>query len=155
MWQMHMAHSSKTTLHCIHLKKKRTVICKRATLSLFAQIVQVQQLQSSKRIIIFHVKIYNTFSLNSSCLVYVKLPVCTKNNIYTKINHQLFSARSLRKGRRRACREIIFLATELMHFLWTNQPTKFSYSHHSLSIFHLNLTKLFQYAKKKIIKYAG
>ena len=113
---MHMAHSSKTTLHCIHLKKKRTVICKRVTL-LLAQIVQVQQLQSSILIIIFHLKIYNMFSLNSFCVVYAKLPVYTKNNIYTKINHQLFRARSLKKGRRRACMEIVFLATELMHFL--------------------------------------
>ena len=58
---------------------------------------------------------------------------------YAKINHQLFRAHSLKKGRRGACMETIFLATELMHFLWTNQPSKFSNLHNSLSIFHLNL----------------
>ena len=58
---------------------------------------------------------------------------------YAKINHRLFSAHSLKKGRRGACMEIIFLTTESIHFLWTNQPSKFSNSHHSLSIFHLNL----------------
>ena len=29
-------------------------------------------------------------------MVYGKLPACTKNNIYTKLNHQLFSAHSLK-----------------------------------------------------------
>ena len=51
-------------LHCTVLILKRRGICERVTLSLFAQIVWVQQLQSSKRIITFDVKIYHLFSLN-------------------------------------------------------------------------------------------
>ena len=103
---IYLPHSSKTTLHCIHFKG-----------SLFHFLHRLYrcntELQSSKRIIIFYAKICNMFSLNSSRVVYTNC-LCTKNNIYTKINHQLFSARSLKKGRRRACMEIIFLTTELI-----------------------------------------
>ena len=94
VWQMHIYLPPKTTLHCINFKKKRN--CERVTLSLFAQIVWVEQLQSSKRIITFDVKIYHLFSLNhhvwftANCLRVLKII------IYTKLNHQLFSAHSLK-----------------------------------------------------------
>ena len=101
-------------LHCTVLILKRRGICERVTLSLFAEIVQVQQPQSSKRIITFGVKIYHLFSLNhhvwftANCLRVLKVIY-----IYTKINHQLFSAHSFKKGRRGACMEIIIFGHKI------------------------------------------
>ena len=82
-WTTHKSHKCTYIYHqklnCTVLILKRRGICERVTLSLFAQIVWVQQLQSSKRIITFDVKIYHLFSLNhhvwftANCLRVLKI----------------------------------------------------------------------------------
>ena len=82
-WTTHKSHKCTYIYHqklnYTVLILKRRGICERVTLSLFAQIVWVQQLQSSKRIITFDVKIYHLFSLNhhvwftANCLRVLKI----------------------------------------------------------------------------------
>lgn len=127
----HISTTPKTTLHCINLKKKRLWFVKGSLFHCLHRVYRcnIYSLQNESLYLMLIHPVW--FTANG-------LPVL-KNILRKKINHQLFSAHSLKKGRRGAYMKIIFLASELMLLLWTNQPSKFSNSHHSLSIFHLNL----------------